>query len=585
MLKKTRHSGRQIDRRTFLKVAGATATGALALSSNSPFSPAGDAEAGVGIVAGVIVTAAVTDYVVRETDILGDDSPPEGLTADAAKEQSYRTARARKSTNRSTILDNSNLLNYMPETVFSEAKLAGVEAINSGKQKSEVQASAETEANSHYATIEANLLRTWNESVNEAASIASTLKSHPDVSVENVISKTSGEGLTDVTTNSKTITLRDGSSFTVQNLSITGSGGTIETNPVDGFVSNTWGHLSAGVEVDSGSEIVEYMDMQDGETTDGVYGFREIWSDIQSKFDQIDSDISLWVDEAYSSVQEGSIDTSDLLGGAELAKSFSDDVDAPRAVADLVALNIPTNIDNSVSVELADGTLLSGYLGFTSTADISQVSPDETINPSNISGDVIMSYDESTAQFNWTDWDSNKGVDGGLVWFTADPTTDGGQSLSGAVKYEITTTDEETATVSPSDFTETTDGSGNPVWEVDISGQLDSTISGIERIDALPTTTEQSYQSKTIQQQFTVLSTESGESISYSQNRDPQTDTNYISQEEWDAFKTQQEELIQKYEEEKNSGGGLFNIGIGGNIPGWAIVGGALAALFALNNN
>ncbi|OYR59145.1 hypothetical protein DJ71_25355, partial [Halorubrum sp. E3] len=49
-------------------------------------------------------------WALREYEVLGSDSPAEGLTADALEQQANQTSLTRQSTNASTIVDNGTIL-------------------------------------------------------------------------------------------------------------------------------------------------------------------------------------------------------------------------------------------------------------------------------------------------------------------------------------------------------------------------------------------------------------------------------------------------------------------------------------------
>gem|GEM_PF-6636076 len=54
------------------------------------------------------------------------------------------------------------------------------------------------------------------------------------------------------------------------------------------------------------------------------------------------------------------------------------------------------------------------------------------------------------------------------------------------------------------------------------------------------------------------MNTESGEEVSSTSfdNAQPQTDANYITQEEWDELEKQNQDLIEKFEDSQTNGGG-----------------------------
>jgi len=85
------------------------------------------------------------------------------------------------------------------------------------------------------------------------------------------------------------------------------------------------------------------------------------------------------------------------------------------------------------------------------------------------------------------------------------------------------------------------------------------------------------------------MNTESGEEVSTTSfsNAQPQTDANYITQEEWDDLEQQNQDLIEKFEDSQTNGGGLdlgqFDMfGLPGEVVALGV--GAVVAFFGLNN-
>ena len=108
------HEG--INRRQFMHRVGATTLGAGAAyygGTEYAGSPVQNGQAIVPLVVGALLAAGASvslGWSLREYEVIGTDAPPEGLTAGALKQQIYQTAKTRKSTNASTILDNQNIL-------------------------------------------------------------------------------------------------------------------------------------------------------------------------------------------------------------------------------------------------------------------------------------------------------------------------------------------------------------------------------------------------------------------------------------------------------------------------------------------
>jgi len=199
-----------------LGVAGA---GAVGLSGRGRFGAVGGADAAAPLVAGAIGAAIAVDWALREFDVLSSDAPAEGLTPDTLKQQVYRTAKTRKSTNASTIVNNQNILDGVKNTAYTEAKVAAIESLNDGASQSDVEAAAQNEIDAYLVTVEKNLLKTWNESINEFYTMLETVRSQPDVSETDAFGSNSSnsnlsyESFSSKTTNSRTLV--DGTNFDV----------------------------------------------------------------------------------------------------------------------------------------------------------------------------------------------------------------------------------------------------------------------------------------------------------------------------------------------------------------------------------
>ncbi|QSG06084.1 twin-arginine translocation signal domain-containing protein [Halapricum desulfuricans] len=590
-----------LSRRTLLKTgAGAVAGGTLATGLGTDRSLVGESDAllpALAVGGGAALVAAGTGWVLRDQEVIGKDDPPEGLTPETLKQQVYSAAKKRKSVNASTFVDNQNILNYLPEAAFSEAKTAALEALNDQKTQSEVQAAGEDAANAHFTTIEKNLLDSWSEASREFGNMVATINTHTDVTRENLIkvpiidydSADATIERDDHITTTQTVSLRDGTSYeitspavdskvsesvnhTTYETVITWNPTQIVADTTDGYKPVDW-ETHVEVTHDSTMSYLKYDD------------WNAVWSDMQSTFDQVLSDLSLWVDNIYGQVQSGAIDTSQVISGVDLANMTDDSV--PQAVADLAALNIPADLDNQATVELDDGTIMAGFLAFTDSAATDGLAPGDSLDPSAVSGDVYMAHDLAEWSVPWTDWDSNKGIDGGLLHLTADPTVVDGQPVNdpSVLIYTVATTDGESAAVPASDFSQTTNSSGTTVWEIDLSSKLDNAITSVESI-TVTLDMQSQYATTQINQPFTVTETQSGDPVEPGQSREPQDDTNYITQDEWDELLKQQEVLIDKYEEAKAGGGaGGFSLPSFSQVPenAWMWLVGGIAALAGIN--
>jgi len=565
---------RGINRRQFLGRVGATTLGAGAAyygGTQYAGSPVQNGQAIAPLVIGAGVAGSVAlGWALREYEVIGSDAPAEGLTADVLKQQVYQTAKTRKSTNASTIIDNQNILDGVENSAYVEAKISAIEQLNAGVSESEVHTAAQTAVSAYLSTIQSNLLKTWNESVREFYNIWSALKSHPDLSPGAVlgsdvrISAKSFNNFKDKTT--KDITLFDGSTFQIECVGVVdyyGDGLTTDpvTNPKSTFnlvVSNP----------DGGN--VKYLE---GPSWNGIH------DELSTVHQNVSDGISMWITNVYGDVQSGDIEISDLVTPRERAAMMSEE-GTSQAIADLIALNIPVDLEREAEVYLPDlDATIYGQLAYTGdtqldvgTVDPTATDPDtgDPIYP----GSFYITYDISRGEGTWGDY--NSGIDGGLLTFTTEPYAE--------TVYTVQTAAGETADVTSSDFTDNGDGT----WTVDLSGQLDNPITNAEQIKFYSESGETQFETTQLDQTFEIKGFTDSEGNEYNssnfESSEPQTDANYITQEEWDDLEQQNQDLIAKYEESQNDGGGgtIFDRLGGGAIPREGLIVGGAALLIAL---
>ncbi|MDB2273017.1 hypothetical protein PM022_00395 [Halorubrum ezzemoulense] len=522
-------------------------------------------------------------WALREFEVLGSDTPAEGLTPEVLEQQVYQTARTRKSTNASTIVDNRNILDGVENTAYTDAKIAAIEELNAGSSESEVLDAAQTAANSYLATVESNLLKTWNESVNELEKLVNTVRSHSELSLESITGFSDGHSIT-VAYNSVDRTLYDGSSLTVREIDIDTS-----ANSTSGTTASVISPLDprrGDSSVDAGysfpwttsSGDVDYLSTEPSGDGGDWYEIYNTLSTLQS--DLIDS-ISTWVSSVYSDVQSGEIEITELITPRERAAMLSDDESEAQAIADLAALNIPIDSEREVTITIAEtGATLSGTIGLTDKSD-GPIESGTTYDPSTFTGDVYLTADVSQLSGTWDAYET--GVDGGTITLTAQP-------YEGTV-LNVTTTAGETVSVPAADWTDNGDGT----YSYDASGDLETNITEVESVAYVSGADETQYETLNLSKQFTVdsiVNQQTGEQTSSAsfESSEPQDDSNYITQEEWDQLEQQNQELIEKYEESQSSGGagtGWFegsspDIGL---IAGVVGVAGVAYALFGQGGN
>ena len=131
------------------------------------------------------------------------------------------------------------------------------------------------------------------------------------------------------------------------------------------------------------------------------------------------------------------------------------------------------------------------------------------------------------------------------------------------------------------DFTDNGDGT----YTVDISGQIETAITEVDSVNFYDESGDTRYETIQLEESFTIEKFENsdGEEVqqaSFDTSSEPQDDTNYITQEEWDELAAKNEELIEKYEESQNQDDGVLGGG-GGLFDGFDVSGRAVAIVAA----
>jgi len=550
------HEG--MNRRQFLGRVGAGTLGAGAAyygGSQYAGSPVQNGQAVLPLVAVGLAAGAVTlGWALREYEVIGSDPPAEGQTPGSLKQQVYQTAKTRKSTNASSIIDNQHILDGVKHTAYVDAKVSAIEQLNAGVSEDEVQTAAQSAVSAYLTTVQSNLLKTWNESVRELYDRLSALQSHPDVSPGAVLDSdavTRGELYTHSfrefkDKQTRDITLFDGSTFQLESVKArlhneSGGGGYyVEADPLNMVWSNGDEGVNFNVIVSNpdGGNVI-YLD---GATWTGIH------DDVSTVHDNVLNGISTWVTNVYGGVQSGDIDISDLVTPRERAAMMSEGEGTSQAIADLIALNIPVNLEREATITINDtGATLPGTFGLTDSSD-GPIESGTTYEPSTFAGDIYFTADMSLVSGDWTAYET--GLDGGTITITEEPYE--------GTAIEVTTVASETVSVSAGDWTDNGDGT----WSYDASSELETNITNVESARFVSTATETQYETLQLDGPFTVnklMNTESGEEVSTASfdNSQPQTDDNYITQEEWDDLEQQNQDLIEKYEESQNNGGGI----------------------------
>jgi hypothetical protein len=300
---------------------------------------------------------------------------------------------------------------------------------------------------------------------------------------------------------------------------------------------------------------------------------------IQDAFTDVRRNISTWVTNVYGEVQSGKIDTSEILSPREQARIASEEEGTPQALADLQALNIATDLDREAEIYIpSEDVTIYGQLSYTGDTqlEVGTVDPNATDADGNAiyPGTFYCTYDISRGEGTWSEY--NPGIGGGELTFTSEPYA---QTV-----YRVQTAAGETAEAKTSDFTDNGDGT----WTVDLTDQLENAITTAEEITFNSETGETQYETIQLTETFEIRGFTDSDGNEYNKSNfersEPQTDDNYISQEEWEEQQKRNEELIEKYEESQAGGGGGGGIDLSAfsafGLPG-EVVGLGVAALVA----
>jgi len=566
-------------RRTFVKGLGVAGASAVGLSGQTQLGVVDDGAAvapllaaGAAVGAASIIGGSVTaGWALREFEIVGADAPADGLSGEALKNQVYQTARTRQSVNASTLLDNQNILDGVEHTAYTEAKVKAIEELNAGSDESAVLDAAMTSINTYETTVTKNFLNSWEESMNELAAMRQAVSDHPDLSSSDAFDNTSGISSYDQSnvnrdgTEQKTVDLADGTTMDIT-ISKWGPDNNSNYYELDPTSSGTTVDVG-GIRITAGDGLT-YLRPDDWEP---------VYTAIGTSFQTVRDGISTWVANVYNDVQSGEIELSELVTPRERAAMTADGESTPRAIADLIALNVPVDLEREATItHESTGAKLTGSFGLTDKSDGPLVVGD-TYDTSTLSGDVYFTTDLSLMEGTWDAFGAS--VSSGVFTLTEEP-------YEGTV-YEVTTTAGETVSVPATRWTDEGDGT----WTYDASGDLETPSTEIDSVRFVSSSDEADYQTILLDGSFTVDSlknTETGEDAGQTSfsNAEPQTDSNYVTQEEWKSLEEKNKELIEKYEESQNNGGGLD---LGGldmfGVPGELVALGAAAVIGFLTLN
>ena len=578
--------------------------------------PVGEADAlgplgGLLVVGGVAVAGSfAAGWATREAEIIGSDDVPDGLGPETLQDQVWQKAKIRESYIDNSIGQARNTLQYMQDNAFAEGKRAALDLLNdpdSSPTKSEVINEAQMAADEHFATVEENLINAWNASVDQFEIMRGSVVSHPDLSPGSIFSASGNWTLQSDDPETQNVVLRDDREVKIKAPVVKHSTGDWEVvTPIRGVDSGTVSGISyLDYAVDSsrfeqkrGGQAHPIISVSHPEfpastllqtVGDGAEwwyegGVAEAFFRVQQAAGNVAENLSLWVDNTYSEIQSGEISPAEYVTGSDLAENIAAENPRARAVSDLVAMNLPIDLDGEMTIKLLnDEITMQGFLAVTDNTNLSKLEPGDTLDPqatdqdgNPLYGTVYFAFRPGTYIQPWSEWAESYGIQGGEIRFTADPTqTSEGYAIENA-EYVIETAQGETARVGPGAFSEESID-GTTYWTADLSADLDQTITDVNRIRRVFAGGEDqsnTYTTTILEQPIEVVEIEGKDSVELQKPRKAQTVDNYTTDEEWQQIIDRQKELIERFEDATAGGGAggdsiLDDLPRLGLLPGW----------------
>lgn len=573
----------ELDRRTFIKGAGATAAAAAGGATlHSPrLSPVGQSEAIPVIPLAVGTAAAVgSTWLLEEVDIFGSDEPPDDLTADVLKEQIRRTAETRRSINQSTFVDNLNLIDGAEHLGYDTGKRAAWDAINEGDSQDDVVDAAQTAVNDYFTPLYENFLKSWNETLVEYQAMVDLVNQNEDLSdfvfgMSHVGSTSTRYRLSsekDIIEEMESVDLPNGDTFHIHGIDDSSRGSWFNDSHhfklliADDPSTTSDPYGTSGDERDP-EYVRSYWESEDDSAV--PYAFIQEWVEVFEKledaYEEAHNGITLWVDDVYGDVQAGEIDPSDLLNPRDIAGMLDEDEDLARAKADLLALNIPTDLNVEAKIETTlDGygydVVVSGMFAATSGPS-GGFEAGETYTPNEGGvGSVHMAAYSGDLAIEVPESHYDDALDGGTMTWDRSPAE--------GYEFYVQTNAGETATIEYDDLEPVEDDwyYGVDTYEVNLSDQLSEPIAEVEKVTGAPV--DEKSVNLTLSNEFKILDiTDSdGEpvhTIDPIEPTEPHSDDNYLTQEDYDQMNDDLQERFDAIEDALDDSGGISGGGAG----------------------
>lgn len=583
-------------RRQLLHGAATAGAGAVTLRAvdDTALDPTGEADAAIATGSAIVIGAAGVFVGAAATAALtgGGGSTKDGETAaeqtakEALQVEMYGDIEDREEINRNSILSTDSLLQGLgtfdteqglARLAFEEAQVKADEAIKAGKTQSEVQSAAKNEAMKKVATAQKQILEYWKISLNELGSFVSTINTEGYTMGDFITgyliqTDTYEQTFVDVIDAQTTVTLADGSTLDLPGYN-TDNGNTQNYGIPSGSGGTTTREMTIGTTMSSLSEDqIRYLNVQE---------WTAVWDKTKSLESNLNSEIDAWVNTLYEQSQAGNLDLQEYVPPSVWRTRAVEESDTPKAIADLLALNVPVDLDREMTISYTkDGIDWTASGWFAATQNPSngyEVGTSYTPQTDPV-GNVYMTvhYSDLTGDVPASEYQA--GIDGGILTLTSEPREN--------LVYELTTNKTvqqdgeqvpETARISADQFSK--NGSGN--WEADLS--LENSIAEVQELTvSVPEPdTDDKYLQIVLKNQFTVekiKDSDSGTPYQSATVEAPETSdpTNWRDNEDFKAAQERRAEfydkMLERFEKVENDqqpifgGGSLFGGSGGGPL-------------------
>jgi len=383
----------KLDRRTVLKATGASAAGLASLSGTAPdkMTLTQDADA-LAITSSLLVLGGATagaGLAIAAYEVLGDEDPT-GDTDSVLKDQIYNTATA-VAEGRSRWVDEMQTQyvdaaqgrSPFADSAWSEIRAAAAKEIVTGGSESEAKAAAQKALKKTGRKAAWNIVQRWNTGI-------LTLGPHAREQHNNnfqTLSTNSGSDLgnTEANTASDINIVSDYQSDDGQvwvgkvDLQLPGTSSTIDD--IDTDAATLYGFVNGG---STGNLICPFDSSFNvfvpGTTNTSNQGIvcshpnfstvtvfdTPLWVDVatqlDNEYDQISSDLSTYVSNLKSALDQGVIDAADIYSPSDIVNNFAANDAQQRVAAELIGLGAAAPTDAGYEAEISHNDLSADRL-------------------------------------------------------------------------------------------------------------------------------------------------------------------------------------------------------------------------------